>query len=377
MNGFHGPPGLKRVAILGGGPAGCATALSLLAAGIGPDELVLIEASNYTHERIGETIAPDSRQLFAELGVLEAFLREGHEPCHGSASSWGSDELGYNDFVFSPYGHGWHLDRRRFDAWLAAEVQARGVECKQGLRFLDVIEPGTDGALLVLGDARGERERVHVRFVVDATGTRSRYACRMGARRRDLDRLVSVAAFFRLPEGAEFLRRTVLEAVEYGWWYVARLPDRRIAVALATSHALFKQRRFDRPREWLAALVGTRHVVAQLTACEPEPGSLSICTAPSFVLDRAYGDHWLAVGDAACAYDPISSQGICKALAEGLSAGSRIAEFLAGRGDALATAQRELEQRFDAYARVRSHYYRLEQRWPDAPFWRERACADQ
>jgi flavin-dependent dehydrogenase len=346
---------VRSVGILGGGPAGCATALSLLAAGLDPSEIVLIEASRYERDRIGESIPPDTRQLFAELGVLEAFLGQAHEVSHGSASSWGSDELGYNDFVFHPHGHGWHLDRRRFDAWLAAEVRARGVECRIGTRW--------------------ERERVDARFVVDATGARSHYARHMGAKRHDLDRLVSVSAFFCLPEGAQFSRLTMLEAVEYGWWYAARLPDRRIAVALATSHGLLKQHRFDRPRAWLEALVGTRHIVGQLAACEPEAGSLSICTAPSFLLERAYGDHWLAVGDAASAYDPISSQGIFKALTDGLSGGRRIVEFLAGRRDALADHQQDLEQRFEAYARQRAYFYDLEQRWPDSPFWRERVAA--
>lgn len=362
--------------ILGGGPAGCATALGLLAAGLEPAAIVLIEASRYMQDRIGESIPPDSRRLLAELGVLDAFLREGHEPSHGSASSWGSDELGYNDFVFNPYGHGWHLDRRRFDAWLAAEVQARGVEIRVGLRFLDVIECGATGTLLALGDARGEQDRIWASFVVDATGARSHYARRMGARRRDLDRLVSVAGFFRVPEHAEFGRLTLLEAVEYGWWYTARLPNRRVAAALATSHASFKQHRFDRARAWLEALLGTRHVIGPLAVCDPEPGSLSVCTAPSFMLDRVVGQRWLAVGDAASAYDPISSQGIFKALSEGLSAGRTIVEVLAGRSDALADHQQDVEQRFDAYAQQRAYFYAKEQRWPDAPFWRERVAAN-
>jgi flavin-dependent dehydrogenase len=366
---------MMGVVILGGGPAGCATALSLLASGVDPADITLIEASRYAHDRIGESIPPDTRRLFSELRVLEAFLGQAHEPSYGSASSWGSDELGYNDFVFNPYGHGWHLDRRRFDAWLAAEVQARGVECKTPLRFLDVLEHGADGAVLSLGDARGERERVGARFVVDATGARSHYARRMGARRRDLDRLVSVAAFFRLPADAQFGRLTVLEAVEAGWWYTARLPDRRIAAAFASSHGLLKQHRFDRPRAWLEALVGTRHIIGPLSVCEGEPGSLSVCTAPSFVLDQAYGEHWLAVGDAASAYDPISSQGIFKALTDGLSAGRCIVEFLGGRRDALVSHQHDLEQRFDAYARQRAYFYEQEQRWPESPFWRERVAA--
>lgn len=344
---------MSRVVILGGGPAGCATALSLVAAGLEPGGIVVLEAGRYDRDRIGETIPPESRKVFAELGVLDAFVEQGHEPSHGSASAWGSDELGYDDFMFSPYGHGWHLDRRRFDAWLAAEVASRGVEVRTGVR--------------------GGGEIEHAEFVVDATGVRSRYARRMGARRREHDRLVCVSAFFRLPEHAEFPRKTLLEAVEYGWWYCARLPNRRIAVVVATSYSLFKQHRLDRPRAWLEALVATRHAIGPLAACEPEPGSLSVCTVPSFMLDPVHGDHWLAVGDAASAYDPISSQGIVKALSDGLDAGPRIAEFLAGDADALAPRQQRLAQQFAEYLRQRAYYYGQERRWPDATFWRSRS----
>lgn len=339
---------MRRVVILGGGPAGCATALSLLAAGLDPAELSLVDAGRRAYERIGQSIPPETRRVLGELGLLDTFLAQGHEPSRGSASSWGHDELGYNDFVFGPYGHGWHIDRRRFDVWLLAEVAARGVVVEQ-------------------------RANVDAAFVVDATGMRSHYARRMGARRREHDRLVCVSVCFGLPEGAVFARQTLLEAVEYGWWYCARLPDQKIGVALATSRALFREHRFDQPRAWLRALVGTRHVVGPLSVCEPEPGSLSICTVSSSILDRVVGDHWLAVGDAASTWDPISAQGIFKALSDGLTVGRPIAEFLRGHRGALADHQQHVERSFDEYTRQRAFYYAQEQRWPDAAFWRERA----
>lgn len=67
-----------------------------------------MESGAYESDRIGESIPPDTRRLFARLGLLEAFEREGHEPCHGSCSSWGEDVLGYNDFTVNPHGTGYH-----------------------------------------------------------------------------------------------------------------------------------------------------------------------------------------------------------------------------------------------------------------------------
>lgn len=369
----------RDVVILGGGPAGCASAFSLLAAGIGPERLLVVEASRFEKERIGESIPPDTRRLFDALGLLTAFNAEGHETCYGSASSWGDDQLGYNDFVFNPYGNGWHLDRRRFDAWLAGEVETRGVQLERGVRFLDVLAHGKDGASLALGQPGVVEERVDTRFVVDATGCRSRYARRMGAHRRELDRLVSAAAFFEIPAGTDgraafdFARLTLLEAVEYGWWYTARLPNRRVATAVATSHAIYKARQFHRPRSWLSALAQTRYVSKVLAECEPVANSMKVCTAPSYLLEPAYGTHWLAVGDAASAYDPISSRGIFKALADGISAGPAIAAQLEGDGGrALASHQRALATRFEEYAGQRAYFYDQERRWKSAPFWIER-----
>ena len=106
------------VVILGAGPAGSAAALKLCHFGF--DKILLAEASHFETARIGESIPPDSRQLLAELDVLTEFLAENHEPCLGSCSSWGSEQLGHNDFLLNPYGYGWHLDRTRFDIFLGS-----------------------------------------------------------------------------------------------------------------------------------------------------------------------------------------------------------------------------------------------------------------
>lgn len=368
------------VIVLGGGPAGCAAGLAL--AGGDPSLRVLVvEAGDYSQPRIGESIPPDTRALLAELELLDAFLAEGHEPCLGSASSWGDDALGYNDFLFNPQGNGWHLDRRRFDAFLAAAVDERGVELWTKTRFLEPVDCGNGEGpgrpVLRLKTADGEERDVRARFVIDATGCRCLYAHRRGGRRRRLDRLVCAAAFFELPEGSDFARLTLLEAVEYGWWYTALLPEGRIATALATSHELYKERRYDRPEVWLEALARTRHLACVLAACRPVPGSLGVTAAPSYLLEPLHGDDWLAVGDAASAYDPISSQGIYKALTDGLHGGRAVLAHLGGDRDALPAHAVRVAARFDEYTRQRAYFYDLERRFEDAPFWVERRGASE
>jgi flavin-dependent dehydrogenase len=95
----------------------------------------------------------------------------------------------------------------------------------------------------------------------------------------------------------------------------------------------------------------------------------------SFHLDPPCGDDWLAVGDAAGAYDPLTSQGIYKALAGGLQAGDAIARRLAGETGDFSAYGESLSRSWQEYRRLRSYLYALEGRWPDQPFWQARRAA--
>ncbi len=369
------------VVILGGGPAGCATALSLRRRGV--ERVLVVEAGTYDAVRIGESVPPDIRRLLGdELGLWPEFVAERHEPCHGSRSAWGSDRLGYNDFLFNPYGHGWHLDRRRFDAFLARKAADRGIAVLTGRRF-EKAEPleggghrlhiaGGDGAC---GDGvsdNGRYDTVEARFVVDATGPRGRFVRRQGGRPRLLDRLVFVAGFFALPENSPLTRQTMLEAAEQGWWYAARLPDRRCVVALATDADIVRSKGLNREVPWLESLLDTRHIVAALAGSALEAHGVATWVAVSFLRDRIAGPDWLAVGDAASGYDPLSSQGIQKAMTDAVDAAEAIAERLGSGADIVGDYADRVNGRFDDYLANRNHFYGQERRWADAPFWRTR-----
>jgi len=94
--------------------------------------------------------------------------------------------------------------------------------------------------------------------------------------------------------------------------------------------------------------------------------------ANSFRLAPLAGENWLAVGDAAAAYDPLSSQGIYKALEYGLRAGDAIGDHRAGRNTALQDYVEGIRREFDDYLLIRSKYYGRERRWPNSIFWQRR-----
>lgn len=165
---------------------------------------------------------------------------------------------------------------------------------------------------------------------------------------------------------------TVLEAVDYGWWYAARVPGERAAALVATDPVTVRGRALNSPDGWSAALRGTTHLAGVLDGATLDPAGVHVYAAPSTRLEPCAGKRWVAVGDAAGAFDPLSSQGIHKALVDGLDAGRAVAEWLGGSPEALVGYRAGVEARFAEYLRNRAFLYGLEQRWADQPFWRAR-----
>src|SRR4051812_46129429 len=115
---------MADVAVIGGGPAGAATALRLARDGAA---VVLYERSDYRRPRMGETLPPSVNPLLRELGVWDRFAALEPVPSYQTASAWGGPEVAERSFIFSPHGHGWHADRAAFDRMLVEAAADAGV----------------------------------------------------------------------------------------------------------------------------------------------------------------------------------------------------------------------------------------------------------
>ena len=83
----------------------------------------------------------------------------------------------------------------------------------------------------------------------------------------------------------------------------------------------------------------------------------------------AFGEGWLAVGDSACSFDPISGRGIFSALRRAKSATAAIIARLNGNGDPAVLYASQVRLEYDEYVRQRRLYYSSERRWSEHPFW--------
>jgi flavin-dependent dehydrogenase len=360
------------VAIIGGGQDGAAAALLLARAG----RRVLL--ADQTHGgldfKVGEGLPPAARPLLRDLGVLDPFLDGGHLPSYGNESSWGSGTTSIHDFIRDPNGHGWHLDRVRFDAMLRRLAQDAGAELWAPAR-LRVFGRDTGGTWrLSIGPAEKEKE-VRAGWLVDATGRAAYVARQLGATTVHDDRQVGFTALFSPEPGAPEDRDslTLVESAPDGWWYTALLPGLRRIVAFLTDADLEAARAAAQPAGFDELLAQTRHVRSRLAA----GGYRRIAAArggpaASSHLIPSHGDGWVAIGDAALAFDPLSSQGILTALYGGLKAAQAIDAELAGERGSVAGFTRDLHRVHAAYQRNRLRIYAAERRWAERDFWRRR-----
>ncbi|HWT01652.1 MAG TPA: tryptophan 7-halogenase [Pyrinomonadaceae bacterium] len=360
------------VAVVGGGPAGSAAALMLSRAG---RRVLLAEANESNAFKIGEALPPAARPLLGDMGLWDGLAADGHLPCRGNLSAWGAQRLNETAFIFDPNGHGWHLDRARFDWRLREAARLSGSETYEATALKRLTRSPRGGWQLTLAGPRGET-RASCRWLVDATGRRSALARRQGARLRQDDRLVAFFALFRRSANdaaPDEDSRTLIEAAADGWWYTALLPSKRRVVVYLTDADLISPRALCEKESYLSLLGRTEHIRARLAAhgyrMEDAPRGAA---AHSARLDSFDGEGWLAVGDAALAFDPLSSQGMLTALFTGMEAGNALDAHLSGDTDAVNRYRLRLATIYEAYLRNLATYYSFEARWPDRDFWRRR-----
>jgi len=312
------------VAIAGGGPAASSAAIALRRRGL---TCAIVERGDGGGAKVGESLAPSVKPLLDALGLdLE---RDGHLPCHGHRSRWGNDTPVEMCFDFNPYGHGWHLDRARFEERLAELADCPRLECGGHAAALTAAARPPHSTWRLITD----RETIVADFLIDATGRAAAFARQLGARIVRDDTLFAHVFFIDKETDDTY---TTIESAEDGWWYRAPVPNGKTVAMFVADHRAYDARVVD---------------------------------ASSARLDRVVGDRWLAVGDAATALDPLSSHGLGNALFTGMRAAEAIAA-----GD-FARYEHDVDLMWNAYVSRRRELYAQERRWPSSPFWSRRYIA--
>jgi 2-polyprenyl-6-methoxyphenol hydroxylase-like FAD-dependent oxidoreductase len=357
------------VVIVGGGPAGLAAACSL---GQRQLTVAVIELSDYSKVRVGEHLSPQGIGLLQQLNFPIDYL-DTHQNCYSVSSCWSTQALEVNDYMTSPPGFGKNLSRPLFDqqfAQFAQFAQGNGVRIFSQSQLIKTQMFANQWSLLV--NINKEQQTLTTRFVVDATGRSAMFARLQGSHIEKQDEQVGIAALLTSQKPVQIADSLLIEADEQGWWYFARLSEKNAICTFSTDVDYIKAAKNNKALDlWHERLSAATHL-PPLVANYILPQSVVVRSARSQVLDKMIGDQWLAMGDAAMSFDPLSSMGITKALEDGIEVSQIISSNLKGKMDSLNDYQQNKINQFKDYRKIRQQHYNGVLQWPDANFWSRR-----
>jgi flavin-dependent dehydrogenase len=348
--------------VAGAGPAGSIAALELSRAGL---RVVVADRMDQSTPKIGESLPGVGLRLLRSLRVDVSEFGTAHRKIGGNMTCWGAEELEATDFIADPDGPGWRLSRHRFDSQLLAAARQAGA--LHSAFHVDLVARQSE-----TWECRtSPGESITARWLIDATGRSSHIARRLGVQRVRDEGLVALCGFSLIhPDPPS--DRTLIEAVREGWWYGATLPDK---TPLLVWHVRPQDARAAR-QDWVQALSRTLFVKA-LAPYSQFSTQMLVAEAGGSRLSAFHGEHWIACGDAAMSFDPLSSQGIYTAMYSGLIAARAIVATEKHDSSALANYASRLESIRTAYRTRLASTYAQVRRWKDAPFWASRRAADR
>jgi len=352
------------VVIVGGGPAGIATGLTLGARGI---SYCIVEANLEPTRKLGEAIPPNARALFKKLGIQHLMEAAEHTAYYGNKSCWGSSELEQKEFIEGVYGHGYLLDRLQFEKQLRVHIRNNDGTFMAGYKLRKVLR--TEKGIEAHIQNEFETQIISAKYIVDATGRKAAVCRQLGVQKQIVDNqfaIVCKAALF-----TSVAHQIMVEATKNGWWYAAPQSATELTLMFFTDLVLVPEKR--KLASFLQnELSKTLHLSKLIATAVLDFETIKVMPAGTSKLKKPYGDCWIAVGDAAYAFDPISSYGITSALASGFYAGHAMASALANEEDAMLAYSYVFENAFQAYMEKLAGQYALEMRWEGSRYWKAR-----
>ena len=342
-----------QVIVVGGGPAGAATAFYLARAGI---RVTILDRAQFPRDKpCSEYMSPQASRILDEMGVLEQIERSGaahlagmrvHAPNGTAFQGRFADVEGFRGYR----DRGLALRRTILDHLLLDRARAVGAVVCEGVRVID-LRRDSNGRVTGVDaiDERGERRTLSASIVVGADGLRSVVARRLDlAATRLAQRRVAFVTHFA---GIDMGDSGEMHVDHDGYLGLADVGGGMTNVAVVVPRSRAREASGD-PAGFVDAWIRRRRHVAPRFAKAVRVTPV-LATGPfASAARRAWAPGAALVGDAADFFDPFTGEGIYAAL--------RGAELLVPRIiDALsATAPADGDASLGAYDRARIGEFR-------------------
>jgi halogenation protein CepH len=299
------------------------------------------------------------------LGVTDQIDQAGFTRKRGGTFKWGSSPEPWKfAFAISPKmagrtSHAYQVERMRFDQILLDNARRVGVDVRETCSVSDIIEDGGQVQGVRYSDAQGESRQALAKYVVDASGNKSRIYMAVGGERQYSEFFRNLALFGYFTDGKRLAPpdegNILCVAFDSGWFWYIPLSPTLTSVGAVVRRELAEKVQGD-PEKMLRGLIDECPTIKDYLAdatrvTTGEYGRLRVRKDYSYHHTKFWRPGMVLVGDAACFVDPVFSSGVHLATYGGLLAARSINSVLADRVDEKA-AFAEFETRYRKEYRV-------------------------
>ena len=327
------------VVVIGGGPGGSTVAALVAEKG---RRVLVLERAKFPRFHIGESLMPESYWVFERLGMLpklrdSEFVKK-YSVQFITATGRESAPFFFEDRDPRECSQTWQVPRDRFDLMMLDNAREHGATVWEEANVTDVILEPTDTDTLpaargVVVQRKGQAKpiRIGARVVVDATGTNTLLARKLGIRRSD-PKLKKAGIFShykgcRRDEGKHGGATLVLSTKENdGWFWYIPLDDDVTSVGVVGDIDRLVTNRQGTPEQVLDEEIRNCPGLQGRMDGAERFAPVHVTSDFSYRASRCAGEGWVLVGDAFGFLDPMYSSGVFLALKSGELAADAINE---------------------------------------------------
>lgn len=327
-----------EVIVVGGGPAGAATAFFL--ARMGVDVLLLDKARFPRDKTCSEYLSPQASRILEAMGALGLVESSGAAQLKGMRVHAPNGQTIHGEFAAS-HGYTGYRDRglavRRtiLDSILIDRAREAGARVEEGVRVTDLVKDDSGGVGGVATSRDSGTREVRAPLVVGADGLRSIVGRRVGLIRPSgwPRRIALVAHFKGVHDVSEFGEMFVDRG---GYCGIAPVGNGLVNVAVVVPVSRAAEVAVDRT-EFLESWVAERPQIAAMFAGAERAGPVRATGPFASSAKRGWARGAALVGDSADFFDPFTGEGIYTAL----RGGEMLAGYAAESVRASAVSRRE------------------------------------
>lgn len=311
------------VLIIGGGPAGSCAGAALARAG---RSVCILENSDFSKPRIGESLLPFCNPLLKEIGVWGKIEAAGFIRKYGAEFETADGQRRVHNIFAKGYIPGldytYQVERPRFDRLLLDHAVESGCQLDASSE-IDSASPEADHATVQMKDG----SHLKARWLIDASG-RSRFLGKHWKLPTVPNPYPSRVAVFNHFKNAGRACGTeggniIITRHKQGWfWQIPITPD-TTSVGCVTLSEDIKASGL-RPQAWFERQVAQSPAVSNRLKQATPTGDFQTTTDYSHMYESFCGERFFLVGDAATFSDPIFSSGVYLGLESAFAASRAI-----------------------------------------------------